>query len=332
MKGVRYLEKIRKISLEKLKDRNSKQVAKDLRAGRYSLLESIGCHDMRAEMKKIGFICRLILWVAEHLAKFRKGDYSQNLRRILGKFLKWGAPYDINGCFPHLKAGIVVGFNHPTLGEILRLLSICVLEYPDRKYLFPVNIVWYEELAPVAKRMEVFGLYITPTITPATREKMEKYVTDPQAAKIVDVLTKGFNMDYLETSAEFARNGDILMIAPSATRQATVFQDPWCHEGSEHIEPQTMTLIAMNLIRSKTINDCIFLPVSVAPPRYSNRRLNLFRKYLIISSGWLKADTVKHLCAEKNEESGDRKFEHFFLLAIADELLRVRRDDLVEPS
>ena len=39
-------------------------------------------------------------------------------------------------------ASFVVGFNHPSLGEIFRLISLGFEAYPDKPFYFPINIPW----------------------------------------------------------------------------------------------------------------------------------------------------------------------------------------------
>ena len=322
--------KVRTTSIERIANSNSKQIDKALRAGKFSLLESFGCHKMRKEMQLVGLVCKIILWISERRARWRAGDFGKNLREEIGKLLNWGAPSKKRGVFPHINKGLVFGFNHPTLGEIIRLIAFCLTEYPNRNYLFPVNIAWYEQLAPVAKRMEVFGLYITPTITPSTREKMSK-ILDEEKMKIIDKLAKDFNYDYLARCNEFANNHDVIMIAPSATRKATIFDSFEQYEGYVKIEPTTMTLVAMSLERGKVLEECFFVPIAIKPPRSYTRRLNLFKSYTISPCTPIAPDTVKKYCKEKSRTANQRKFEHFFLLEIAEELLSSGAEYLVYP-
>ena len=222
--------------------------------------------------------------------------------------------------FPHLNASLVFGFNHPTLGEIIRLLAVLECEYPNKNFLFPVNIGWYEAVAPVANRMERLGLYITPTITPSTREKMSK-ILDDEHMKLVDKLTSEFNYDYLELCSKFVAEKNIIMIAPSATRQETVFRNRAQYYGLEKIEPPTMTLIALSLKRAKC-RDYLFVPIAVVPPKHRNRRLNLFKIYHISPCAWIPSNTTEKLCKGRN-------FEHFFLARISDELFRMGAGNLI---
>lgn len=275
---------------------------------------------MRLEMVPVGIACRLILWFAELFARIGGGDFGQKLRKSIMHVLNCGAPSRINGMFPHLDTSLVFGFNHPTLGEIIRLLAILECEYPNKNFLFPVNIGWYEVVAPVANRMEKLGLYITPTITPSTREKMAK-ILDEEHMKLVDKLTNEFNYDYLELCSKFVAEKNIIMIAPSATRQETVFRNEAQYYGSAKIEPATMTLIALSLKRAKC-KDYLFVPIAIVPPKRRNRRLNLFKIYRISPCTWIPAENVEKLCK-------GRKFEHFFLNSIADELRNMGASNLI---
>jgi len=284
---------------------------------------------MRLEMIPVGIACRLILWLAELFARIGSGDFSQKLRRTIMHVLNWGAPSRIRGSFPHIDASLIFGFNHPTLGEIIRLLAILEHEYPDKKFLFPVNICWYEVIAPVATRMEALGLYIVPTITPSTREKMAK-ILDEERMQLVDRITNEFNFDYLEACSKFVNEKEIVVIAPSATRQETVFRSLDQSQGAEKIEPATMTLIAMSLQRAKCTN-YLFVPIAIVPPKHRNRMLNLFRIYRVAPCDWITDDSIKKLCREKNK-ANQRVFEHFFLNEIAKELVLMDAANLVYPS
>lgn len=329
MKGVDILN-VDTISVAVLDKKKPVDVITDLREGRYSLLESLGFHKMRKEMKKIGFACRYILSKAERRAKRRKGNYEKNLRIEITKILNNGAPSEIVGKFPKYDSGLILGFNHPTLGEIIRIIAVCETAYPGRRYLFPVNIAWYEELAPAADRLEALGVYITPTITPATRGKMEKALKGKSERSItrrmaiVDKLSNGFNAHYLTKCSEFVDSNNVVLIAPSATRQATVFRSAAEYRNEAKVEPQTMTYIALGLTRTKSLGKCYFLPVAVIPPRRHSRRLNLYKKYQFLPAKEIDPIIVRNLVKS-------REFEHYFLGEIARTLINVGKNEYVFP-
>jgi hypothetical protein len=244
----------------------------------------------------------------------------------MSKVLSRTAPMSITSSFPHPSQGIVFGFNHPTLGEIFRLINICITEYPNRKYLFPVNIVWYESLAPFAHRMEMFGLYITPTISPATHEKLAQKL-DALDMRLIDCLESDFNTIYLEKCVEFLDRDDIVMVAPSATRRATLFRDEDEYRGRKRIEPQTMTVLAMKLIHKYQLR-CFFIPLAIVPPADGNRGLNLNKLYKIRPCDWFSPNNVRSLC-KKDADTGTRRFEHVFLMRIAHELEDMNAENLI---
>lgn len=315
--------KFKGTSIDILVDYGFQTVIDHLRAGRYSVLDTIGCHEIRKEMRKMGWACRAVMWFAEFFAIFRRiGQRSHELalRASLGGILNWGAPSKIYGHLPQLHHGMIFGFNHPTLGEILRLVAICVTQYPERKCLFPVNLAWYETLAPYARRLESFGIYIVPTIPPYAREKMSEHITDERAEKFVDKLTREFNNYYLACCSDFMASDDIVLIAPSATRQATVFRSFEAYLGTEKVEPQTMTLIAMNLLRAKRLIDSFFVPIAIIPPKKATKRLNLFKKYKIVVSDPITPEDVERQCKKKGEFTNQRSFERYFLKAITSSL------------
>jgi hypothetical protein len=322
---------VKTIPRQQLYQMSAEQITADLRDGKFSLLESLGCHDLREEMVKAGKSCRKVLWLAEKRAgNSQDAHYSQRLRRAIGSILKKGAPYTIRGTFPHTRCGIVMGFNHPTLGEIIRMVAVCVNEYPRRRYLYPVNIAWYESIATVARRMERFGLYIVPMITPATRAKMDERISEADK-EFVNRIAKGFNTQYTYSAVDFIKSGDLVLLAPSATRQSHVFRNYACYQGVEEIQPQTMTYIAMALEKHVDSN-YYFLPVAIIPPKTNSRGLNLLKNYTISPTLWLGRKNVDRLCHEKDRVSRHRKFEHYFLDVIADELKDLNADYLIYPQ
>ena len=328
-KGVSLLEDIRKTSIKKIREQSVIDTIIDLRANKYSVLDSLGLHEMKAEMSEVGKSCQKILKMAEKLARHQFGDKDKALRIAMAKVLGWSAPAEIAGVFPKPGKCLVFGFNHPTLGEIFRMIGICITEYPNRRYLFPVNIVWYEELAPMAARMEKFGLYIVPTITPATRQKMAEKLDDTRL-ELVDYLAEGFNKSYLNACAECVESKDIIMIAPSATRQRTVFKSFEAFQGRERIRPQTMTILARELKRRNKL-DCFFVPVAVVPPFDGDNGLNQFKPYRISACSWISPEAINRLIKSRNSETNERKLEHYFLEQITDELSELNADYLIYP-
>ena len=323
---------MRMATYSELTNSSAQEIANNLRSGNYSLLDSIGCHKLRAEMRFVGFCCRRILRKAEKKAKKRKGrddDYPLRLRKAMYDTLYKGAPLQFSGDLPDIDGGVIVGFNHPTLGEIIRLIALCLDKYPDREYLFPVNIAWYEMLAPIADRMEDFGLHIVPTITPNTRKRIESMVSEA-TMKLVDKISIEFNSFYITSCSWFIQKRTVILVAPSATRQKTVFRSRASFLGEEVIDPPTMTYLAISLRRIKS-SDFVFQPIAVAPPIKANRGLNLFKTYNLYAASAFPKSKVQELCKEKSPITQERSFERAFLMSICSILNKHKRDDLTTP-
>lgn len=310
---------IKRISIKKLREKSTGAIIEDLRTGKYSLLDSLDCHDVKREMEKVGKQCRSALKLAEKKAGFYKGDYRHQLRQSVIDVLNWSVPSNTIHAFPHIDQGLIIGYNHSTLGEIFRLISICLREYPERKILFPIDIILYEELVGLAPRMEVFGLYIAPVISQKTRDTLAD-LTNYECMIIVDSLMKGFDQSFLIQSGIFVHERNVVVVAPSTSRQKTVFTSAAASHGFEKIEAQTMTSLAISLSRTGQLKNCCFVPVAVIPPHGASRGLNLFKIYDVVASDWIPPSIVKDRCKERSTITGDRKFEHYFLNLIADEL------------
>ena len=321
---------MRKLSLGEIRAMPATDVVSGLRGRQFSLLQSLGFHKMRAEMNFTGFVCRAIIAMTG-LSKEPSPDdpHIMNLksrgRQRVVRILDKAAPCSMKGYFQHLECGMVVGFNHPSLGEILRFIRICAEKFGSRINLFPVNLPWYEAIMPIVHDLEKIGVYVMPVITPSTKRKMAKKANTETMA-VVEDLSTALNGLYLQKCAEFIKNNDNIWVAPTATRQKTVFKSRECRDGLERIEPQTMTLLALYLRRNH-IKECTFQVVGVVPPGGFKRGLNLFGKYRMGIGDAISMDVVNEKCRNQMPCTGS-EFEYDFLTRIARVVKELDNDKL----
>ncbi len=326
---------MRTMTLEEIRGSSARDLITALRKREFSLLLSLGFKKLRAEMILTGLLCRLIMFCTGLSGALRRAGEdgirrSSRAYKRTRRFLQIVAPVDCYGAFPHQGGGIVIGFNHPSLGELLRCIHICMTEYRFQHNLFPVNLPWYEALMPIANELEAIGIYVTPIITPSTRNKMAK-VADHDTMVVVDELARSFNIRYLDTCVNFIKDKQIIWVAPSATRQPYLFKTQDAMAGLEKIEPQTMTLLASTLVRHN-IDDCIFQAICVVPPRNYRRGLNLFRSYKIGVGEALNMDDARENIRKKCDYHNGRMFEYMFLTNIALALVNTEGSRFICPS
>ena len=256
-----------------------------------TFLESIKAYNLKKEVKMTGLICRSLVNTITIAS-------DEKLRKIGIKLLDLIAPAKLLADFPKTNHGIIIGFNHPSLGEIFRLISLGFKYYTERRFLFPVNLPWFEELIPVEDKLHRLGIYIMPMITPSTEIKLKKLCEGDEERLIKIQNTKVmYERQYMRTAKRFASEGTLIFVAPSATRQAEVISD--------HIHP-TMTLLA-HMVYKGSEENAIFLPVTVLEPKRNNRKLNLFKTYGIYPCEPFSASEVKEL-AEKHSRDFDLAF------------------------
>lgn len=324
-----------KTTLEEIRGSSTRDLVAALRGGSFSLLKSLGFEKLRAEMTLTGLLCRLIMFCTGLSGAIRRAG-EDGIRRNskaykrMRRFLQIVAPVDCYGVFPHSDGGIVFGFNHPSLGELLRCIYICMTQYRFQHNLFPVNLPWYEALMPIADELEAIGIYIVPIITPSTRDKMAK-TADHDTMIVIDEIARGFNTRYLDTCVDFIKDKQIIWVAPSATRQPYLFKTQAAMAGLEKVEPQTMTLLASALIRHK-VTDCIFQAMCVVPPRNYGRGLNLFRSYKIGIGDVLSMADARENVRKRCEHNTGRMFEYMFLTNIAVALINTDGSRFICPS
>ena len=285
----------------------------------YSLLDSLGAEDLRQEMVTVGKACNTAInyFFGTTGPKNDPTKHVKAARKKLVKVLSKITPGSYDGMPKDSENGIVIGFNHPSLGEIARIMTMKVDIMGDKPMYFPVNLPWYEALATNFDRIKKLGIIITPTITPSTWKKMNlKEGSDLYES--ANRLKKEFRDIYTDLSHDAMLYGGVIFVAPSATRQATVFKNKAEYEKEEPIIP-TMSMLALKLYSDPEMN-CDFLPMAVLPPEGFKRGLNFGKKYKLIPG---KVMTAKEIRKKYFKTKNPEKLEGFdwdFHKRIADEL------------
>lgn len=258
----------------------------------YSLLRTLGAENLRKEMVPVGKACRTVVeyFVASTGPKKDYEKHSKNARKKMVKGLSRLAPAKYKGFPKNTKNGLVVGFNHPSLGEIGRIMLMKTDVMDDSMMLFPVNLPWYEALAPFYDKIKMLGIIITPTITPSTWEKIN-LKKGSFLYEAGNRIKHEFKDMYTDLSHEILKNGGVIFVAPSATRQATVFRSKAVYDKTEPIIP-TMSILASRLYQDPEMN-CDFLPMAVLPPQGYKRGLNIRKKYQLIPGEIMTADYIR---------------------------------------
>ena len=103
----------------------------------FSVLKAAHSAKLRAEMRGTGLICRAVLWLASVLAGgTKKYRNIRKMRKKLASMLAWGAPCKITGKPEREADCIMMGFNHPSLGEIARFVYVHLNYFDERLSLF----------------------------------------------------------------------------------------------------------------------------------------------------------------------------------------------------
>lgn len=302
-----------------LQDLSAEEIIDRLQHQNYSLLTTLGAENLRKEMVPVGKACNTAInyFFASTGPKKDQVEHVKNARKKLVKVLSKITPGTYRGMPKDTANGLVVGFNHPSLGEIARILTMKIDIMGDKPMYFPVNLPWYEALAPNYDRIKKLGIIITPTITPATWNKMN-LKEGTVLYKEGERLKHEFRDIYTKISHDGIKDGGVVFVAPSATRQATVFKNEDVYNKKEDIIP-TMSMLALKLYSDPEMN-CDFLPLAVYPPENYKRGLNFRKKYRLIPG---KAMTAKEIRKKYFKDPNPKRLDGFdwdFHKRIADEL------------
>ena len=279
----------------KITDYKGQEINDLLDSGRLSILETIGAGDLKREMDRVGWLC------CTYIRMICRRKEDRDLRRHASRLIRLAAPASLKAPLPQSDETVVVGFNHPSLGEVVRLLYIGFDSFPDRDFLFPVNLPWYESMVPVIPQLKRLGIRITPMLTPATEEKLKrKFGEDQEKFDELEFLRMVFDRRYIRELKAIAQDKGAVFVAPSATRQKEIIGD--------YVHP-SMTVVA-HLVQ-KGGRRATFIPVAVVSPVLGNRKLNLFRRYRIVPCEPFSSEEVTELTSGR-----DREFDFTFLRRI----------------
>ena len=304
---------------KELETLTGEQIIDKLQHENYSLLATLGAEDLRKEMVPVGKICNTAInyFFKTTGPKNNKKAHNQAARKKLVKKLSKLTPGSYQGMPKDSERGLVIGFNHPSLGEIARILMMKIDVMGDKPMYFPVNLPWYESLAPNYDRIKRLGIIITPTITPATWSKIGLKEGTP-LYEAGNRLKHEFRDIYTQISHDGLKNGGVVFVAPSATRQATVFKNEDVYNHKEDIIP-TMSVLALSLYKDPEMK-CDFLPMAILPPKDYKRGLNFWKKYRLIPGEIMTAEEIRKKYYKTKNPKRLEGFDYDFHQRIADKL------------
>lgn len=304
---------------KQLSELSAEEIIEKIKYKNYSLLASLGADGLRKEMVPVGKICNLAInyFFGTTGPKNDEAKHNEAARKKLVKVLSKVTPGTYTGIPKDNKNGLVVGFNHPSLGEIGRILTMKIDIMGDKPMYFPVNLPWYEALAPNFDRIKRLGIIITPTITPSTWKKMHL----KEGTSLFEAgsrLKKEFRDIYTKLSHDAILNGGVIFVAPSATRQATVFKNEKVYKKEEDVIP-TMSVLALKLYSDPEMN-CDFLPLAILPPKNYKRGLNFYKKYRLIPGEKMSAKYIRDTYFKAKNPKRLEGFDYDFHKRIAEKL------------
>ncbi|MBR2998555.1 hypothetical protein IKF34_02155 [Candidatus Saccharibacteria bacterium] len=306
-------------SITQLKTLSADEINDKLKYENYSLLATLGAEKLRKEMVPVGKACNTAInyFFRTTGPKDDEKKHNQAARKKLVKVLSKITPGSYDGMPKDSQNGLVVGFNHPSLGEIARILMMKIDVMGDKPMYFPVNLPWYEALAPNFDRIKRLGIIITPIITPATWDKIG-LEPDTELYALGEKIKREFRDIYTNLSNRAMKEGGVIFVAPSATRQTTVFKNKKVYEKKEDIIP-TMSMLALKLYKDPEIS-CDFLPMAVLPPENYKRGLNFGKKYQLIPGELMTAKEIRKKYFKTKEPKRLEGFDWDFHQKIAKKL------------
>lgn len=316
-KGIMSNKKV--FSKKQLAELSADEINQKIIYENYSLLKTLGGEKLRKEMVPVGAACKTAVnyFLNTTGPKSDPEKHAKAARAKLVRVLSKLTPGDYKDFPKDSENGLVIGFNHPSLGEIARILMMKIDVMGEKPMLFPVNLPWYEALANDFDKIKMLGIIITPTITPATWGKLE-LKEGTKLFENANRIKRGFRDLYTKRSQEAVKNGGVIFVAPSATRQAKVFKTEKVYTKEEEIIP-TMSVLALKLYADPEMN-CDFLPMAILPPEGYARGLNFWKNYKLIPGEIMTADYIRKTYFKGKNPKRLEGFDYDFHKRIADKL------------
>ena len=147
---------------KELEELPAEEIIDKIQHENYSLLNSLGAENLRKEMVTVGKACNTAInyFFSTTGPKSDPEKHNRAARKKLVKVLSKITPGDYKNMPKDSENGLVIGFNHPSLGEIARILTMKIDIMGDKPMYFPVNLPWYEALAPNFDRIKRLGIVI----------------------------------------------------------------------------------------------------------------------------------------------------------------------------
>ena len=305
---------MRSMSPEALVECGAQELVEQLGSRNLSVLESLGARKLRVEMSIVGRLCQFIVWLI-----FAGPRSKGALKRRAAKWVRFFFPVRyLKNDYRVVKkeTAVVVYFNHQSLFEVLAAIHFCMTTFPDKKYLFPVNLPWYEGLCPVLKRLDQLDVCITPMITPSTKRKLDGIADGNEAAlRAIDILKRRFEEQFSSVTVEFLVSGELVAVAPSATRTTHIFPsyDTYAGIDKKGIKemPRSMEAIVMALMRKRLDAVAVeFIPFVATREKRAGRGLNVLIRHDVYVG---EAENLETMLAKLKERT--LQYDCYFNLA-----------------
>ncbi len=270
-----------------LKSMDGDELAKALDSG-VSILSSLKCGIIRKKLFFVALFARLVAFLTVRRADNNSFEAQRkSLRKLLQKYtpVRFDNASEKPSNYKY-DGGSVLAFNHPSLGDIPRLILFSMQDTPDRRIRFAINLAWYEALNPIKGFLDNVGIDLSPIITPKLKEEIiERH---PEFKDELSSIEKKLIMNYGADVVKSLNNHEVVIVAPTATRKQKIFDNSNQCRGIEKYSIDALSFIAKYCTNKKrisgTINDSAIIPLCVMPPIGAKPGLNLKQEYEFCST------------------------------------------------
>ena len=311
------LRKRRRLTPELVRELSAKELALGITWGEYSVMKNVRNLPMRVRAAAVRWLMSLVGWgfflfhpKARHDVTLARAQMARLLRRWF--------PAETEGEIPR-EGALVVGFHHPSQGEIPRLLLEIFEARPDEEILLPVALNWFEAMVPAMKYLRRFRLRVMPLVTERFLTQLDAEKLRPETLTMLKNVQLKLMREYYSAVGVALSEHCVVMVAPTAQRQTTIFKTRAEYHGQAPLAPVMKAI--WRSIRKAGVADAQILPVAVLTFA-DGTALNFGRRYRLSFLKPFASEQIEQILASKTRKMlhpavANCLFDYEFRLRIA---------------
>ncbi|MBQ3464425.1 hypothetical protein IJH27_01170 [Candidatus Saccharibacteria bacterium] len=269
-------------------------IVSQIRVGR-SLLETIGAKELLSDTKPVvRELCKMakaVIVPDELIVE----PFSLTMRERATNYLLKRMPFELNDPemlfyfgeapinLPDLddETSAVMTYNHPTIGDLFRMLGLVFAHCPNKRVLVPVDAVWYESVVDLLPTIRALGVELLPLMSARLRAMSDENPEEFKYGTAVPELDMRLSMYFHRRCLDFLAHGEIVLVPLTMSPKKHIFDNVAQFRGHEACS-HFLRSIEMKNLSLPGASKTMLLPFAVLPPvNAAKYKMNVKKVFLI---------------------------------------------------